>query len=128
MLSHTMICTVCRDAGKPPSVYTSHYVKDRPGGIVVCPYLLSLVCKYCKRSGHTLSHCPQLRNNRRPSPDRPRPLRGPRKPPPAAIVITQSTAAPVKNAFEELAESSDSDSDEEIRLPEDFAWEDEDPQ
>ena len=57
-------CKVCCDAGKSEDVYTSHYVKDAPGkeGKVVCPYLLSLSCGYCKkeRAGHTTRHCPEL--------------------------------------------------------------------
>ena len=60
-------CKVCRDAGKSEAVYTSHYVKDAPGkeGKVICPYLLSLVCSYCKKAeGHTASHCPVLSKNK----------------------------------------------------------------
>ena len=56
-------CKVCYDAGKPEREYTSHYVKSKPGneGKVVCPYLLSLVCTYCKKKeGHTARHCPVL--------------------------------------------------------------------
>jgi len=56
-------CKVCFDAGKPEREYTSHYVKSKPGdeGKVVCPYLLSLVCSYCKKkAGHTARHCPVL--------------------------------------------------------------------
>ena len=56
-------CKVCYDAGKPEREYTSHYVKNKPGneGKVVCPYLLSLVCTYCKKQeGHTAKHCPVL--------------------------------------------------------------------
>jgi hypothetical protein len=56
-------CKVCYDAGKPEREYTSHYVKSKPGheGKVVCPYLLSLVCTYCKKkAGHTAKHCPVL--------------------------------------------------------------------
>ena len=56
-------CKVCYDAGKPEREYTSHYVKNKPGneGKVVCPYLLSLVCAYCKKQeGHTAKHCPVL--------------------------------------------------------------------
>ena len=57
-------CKVCYDAGKSEDVYTSHFVKDAPGkeGKVVCPYLLSLSCGYCKkdRVGHTTRHCPEL--------------------------------------------------------------------
>ena len=60
-------CKVCHDAGKSEAVYTSHYVKDAPGkeGKVICPYLLSLVCSYCKKAeGHTASHCPVLSKNK----------------------------------------------------------------
>ena len=56
-------CKVCHDAGKPENVYTSHFVKDKqgPDGKVVCPYLLSLTCAYCKKQeGHTAKHCPNL--------------------------------------------------------------------
>jgi len=56
-------CKVCYDAGKPEREYTSHYVKSKPGneGKVICPYLLSLVCSYCKKKeGHTARHCPVL--------------------------------------------------------------------
>ena len=61
----TPYCKVCHDAGKPRAVYTSHYVKDRPGpnGKVVCPYLLSLKCRYCHETGHTPNHCPNTRHN-----------------------------------------------------------------
>ena len=128
MRTPTMICTVCRDAGKPSSQYTSHYVKDRPGGRVVCPYLLSLVCRYCKKAGHTLSHCPAFQTSgQNVHPNRPRPLRPPPKSSvrPAAA-ITVSDAPPVKNAFQELAESSDEDA--ELPTPQSFDWHTEPPE
>jgi hypothetical protein len=53
-------CKVCFDAGKSTAEYTSHYVRDRPGGVVVCPTLLTQCCKYCKKPGHTPSQCPEL--------------------------------------------------------------------
>ena len=60
-------CPVCRDAGKPIEVYTSHYVKDQPGpnGKVVCPTLLTQPCRYCKKTGHTIKYCPKLVNKPR---------------------------------------------------------------
>jgi hypothetical protein len=61
--SNKPFCKVCYDAGKSEREYTSHYVKSKPGeeGKVVCPYLLSLVCSYCKKkAGHTARHCPVL--------------------------------------------------------------------
>jgi len=60
-------CKVCKDAGKPESEYTSHFVKDKPGadGIVICPTLLSQHCRYCKGAGHTPSHCPSLARDKK---------------------------------------------------------------
>lgn len=52
-------CKVCRDAGKTEAVYTSHYVKSRDG-MVTCPTLKNLTCRYCKKNGHTVSHCQAL--------------------------------------------------------------------
>jgi len=52
-------CKVCQDAGKPESMYTSHFVRDRPGpdGKVVCPTLLSQNCRGCGKPGHTYKYC-----------------------------------------------------------------------
>lgn len=54
-------CKVCKDAGKPESEYSTHFVKDREGK-VICPTLLSLNCKYCQKPGHTISHCQILQS------------------------------------------------------------------
>jgi hypothetical protein len=53
-------CTVCQAAGKTEKEYTSHFVKSEPGpnGKVVCPTLLSQVCRYCDKAGHTAGYCP----------------------------------------------------------------------
>ena len=55
-------CKVCYDTGKHETLYTSHYVNDVPGkkGVVVCPTLLALECRYCKKTGHTVSRCPMI--------------------------------------------------------------------
>lgn len=53
---NTPNCKVCRDAGRPESVYTSHYVKDRSGN-VICPTLLNQECRYCFKKGHTVKFC-----------------------------------------------------------------------
>ena len=62
----TPFCKVCRDAGRPESEYTSHFVKDQPGpnGKVVCPMLLNQACRICETNGHTSSYCPQYRPRR----------------------------------------------------------------
>ena len=59
-------CKVCRDAGRPESEYTSHFVKDQPGpnGKVVCPTLLNQACRICNKTGHTSSYCSQYRSRR----------------------------------------------------------------
>jgi hypothetical protein len=51
---------VCKKAGKAHSVYTSHFVRDKPNGKIVCPTLLSTECRYCHDLGHTKTHCPKL--------------------------------------------------------------------
>ena len=62
-LKNSAWCTVCKAAGRPKSEYTSHFVKDKPGpeGVVVCKYLLSMTCRYCKKPGHTPKHCDVLK-------------------------------------------------------------------
>ena len=63
----TPFCKVCFDTGKPESLYTSHYVNDVPGnkGVVVCPTLLALECRYCKQTGHTVSRCNMITEARK---------------------------------------------------------------
>jgi Nanos RNA binding domain len=61
-------CKVCLDAGKPESVYTSHFVKASKdeNAAIVCPTLLSQECRYCKKNGHTVKYCKVLeKDNKR---------------------------------------------------------------
>jgi len=60
-------CNMCFKAGKSEKEYKSHWLRDRPGpgGVVVCPYLLSIECRYCHEKGHTVSRCPVLANKKR---------------------------------------------------------------
>ena len=58
----TPFCSVCKAANR--SDFNTHYVRDRPGGNVVCKYLLSLNCGYCGEAGHTPSHCPILKQKK----------------------------------------------------------------
>jgi hypothetical protein len=61
-------CKVCKDAGKPESVYTNHGVKqyDRLTGtsITTCPTLLTQECRYCHQFGHTAKYCVDLKENK----------------------------------------------------------------
>jgi Nanos RNA binding domain len=58
-------CKVCQDSGKSESEYTSHYTRSstEKNSVVVCPTLLSMECKYCYKSGHTVKYCPTLEAN-----------------------------------------------------------------
>jgi hypothetical protein len=60
-------CKVCHDSGLSEAKYTSHFVRDKPGsdGVVVCPTILSMVCRYCGESGHTSSRCQKLAREER---------------------------------------------------------------
>jgi len=60
-------CKVCQDAGKPESVYTSHFVRStaQPGGIVTCPTLLALECRFCHKTGHTVKYCTILEERKK---------------------------------------------------------------
>ena len=54
-------CKVCKDAGKPEAMFSSHFVKDKTGN-VICPLLLSQECRYCFKLGHTVKFCQALKN------------------------------------------------------------------
>ena len=104
--NRTPFCKVCKDAGKPESFYTSHYINDVPGkgGKVVCPTLLAQSCGYCKkeRAGHTSRYCPELERKQMRN-ERPREYeREQQKPAPAAA------AAPApKNRYAALMAEMD---------------------
>jgi hypothetical protein len=108
-------CKVCHDAGKPESVYNNHFVRSAPGpnGKVVCPTLLSLECRYCYKSGHTVKFCPVLmekNKNQDRAEERER----------SAIRHSQkkeqkSTVAKPTNAYDAL-NVSDEESDEETKV------------
>ena len=101
-------CKVCFDTGKPESVYTSHYVRDVPGenGVVVCPTLLDIQCRYCKKKGHTTSKCPILKK------------KGIKVPAPSIILPEVANNDRMRfqkqknNSFGELACNSEDDEDE----------------
>jgi hypothetical protein len=57
-------CKVCQDAGKSESDYTSHFVKSDKG-VVICPTLLAITCRYCNKQGHTIKFCPTLEQNKK---------------------------------------------------------------
>lgn len=58
-------CKVCHDAGKSEAEYRSHFTRETrdPSSKVCCPTLLSLECRYCFKSGHTVKYCSVLKEN-----------------------------------------------------------------
>jgi hypothetical protein len=60
-------CKVCHDAGKPESVYRSHFVRasPEPNAKVVCPTLLALECGFCGNCGHTPQYCKVLKDKQK---------------------------------------------------------------
>jgi len=61
MAQYKMFCSFCHALGKSQEVFTSHWVKDQIGGVVVCPALLANECGYCHDVGHTPKFCPKLK-------------------------------------------------------------------
>ena len=104
----TPFCKVCKDAGKPEAVYTSHYVKEKTGK-VCCPTLLTQECRYCGQPGHTVKFCEILAHenkqkaaNQRREESRIKELR-------AQQAAKQQSAKPKQpiNRFEDLSEDSE---------------------
>jgi hypothetical protein len=60
-------CKVCQDAGKPESVYATHFTRETPDSKskVVCPTLLSVECRFCYTPGHTVKYCQILADNKK---------------------------------------------------------------
>ena len=91
-------CNMCFKAGKSEQEYTSHWLRDRPGpsGVVVCPYLLSVECRYCHGKGHTISHCPVLQLKKSSSIHAPPPplVAGPVGPPPPLVMPSERKVKP----------------------------------
>ena len=58
-------CDTCYRKGLSPKEYTSHFTRSEPGprGVVVCPTILSAVCKTCGEKGHWANDkfCPVMR-------------------------------------------------------------------
>jgi hypothetical protein len=111
-------CKVCVDAGKTEKEYSSHYVKDLNGN-VTCPTLLSQECRFCKKKGHTTSHCATLKKQKESEENSRRPPLSP----------TKKEAPPSKksNVFAYLEMNSDESDDEAEEFPELVAAEPKDP-
>ena len=51
-------CKMCFDAGK---VEVNHFLRDRQG-VVTCPTLKGIKCRFCSGIGHTPKYCPVLKS------------------------------------------------------------------
>jgi hypothetical protein len=51
-------CKMCFDAGK---VEVNHFLRDRQG-VVTCPTLKGIKCRFCSGVGHTPKYCPVLKS------------------------------------------------------------------
>lgn len=65
--NNTAHCKVCQDAGKPETVYRSHFTRETrdPNSRVICPTLLALECRFCFKKGHTVKYCSTLKEKDR---------------------------------------------------------------
>lgn len=61
IMKYDKFCSVCKMAGKPESVFASHFVREspEPDAKVVCPTLLARCCYVCGIQGHTPKYCPK---------------------------------------------------------------------
>jgi len=50
---------MCFDAGKVD--YAAHFLRDRKG-VVTCPTLKGIKCRFCSGVGHTPKYCPVLKS------------------------------------------------------------------
>lgn len=99
-------CKVCHDAGKPETIYTSHFVRASPSpdAPVVCPTLLAQPCRYCSVPGHTVKYCPALMKDQQPQQVAPLPKQ-------KEETIVKHDYLNSVNAFAALALSDDDESD-----------------
>lgn len=105
----TAYCKVCQDAGKPETIYRSHYTRETkdPNSRVICPTLLALECRFCFKKGHTVKYCKILKEKDLQKP----------APKPKNQTVTQKPAPKSTNAFSCLEHNSDDDDEEEMPQP-----------
>ena len=109
MTSMNKFCKVCKDMGKPESVWKSHYVRQtrHPDSPVTCPTILNNVCKYCNIKGHSISSCIKKKKDLKEAKQQEFQEK-------KRVVVVQCDAPIVKtqNAFAVLDDDSDSECDE----------------
>jgi hypothetical protein len=109
-------CKVCQDAGKPESVFTSHFVRSttQPGSVVTCPTLLAMECRFCHKPGHTVKYCTILEERKKMDKKRENQIARNNKP---ALLAepkkTQQESNNKNNIYSFLDSNDDSDSESE---------------
>ena len=106
-------CKVCFDAGKDDNVVKSHFVRSGIGmnNPVICPTLLSIECKYCHQTGHTVKYCEVLKCNEK---NKRRYEYDIKKSNVASDGSGNNNKKRKINMFETLIDSEDEDEDEEL--------------
>ena len=97
-------CKVCKDMGKPESVWKSHYVRQtpHPDSPVTCPTILNNVCNYCNIKGHTISTCVRKKKDLKASK-----LSLFKENKQKTVVVSDAPVVKTKNAFAVLSDSDD---------------------
>ena len=97
-------CKVCKDMGKPESVWKSHYVRQtpHPDSPVTCPTILNNVCNYCNIKGHTISTCVKKKKDLKASK-----LSFFKENKQKTVVVSDAPVVKTKNAFSVLSDSDD---------------------
>jgi hypothetical protein len=110
-MSRTPLCKVCQDAGKPESVFRSHFTRQTPDphSKVVCPTLLAQECRYCFKKGHTVKYCSVLKADNKALE---KTKNADKKP-----VVKPPTIKKPQNCFSCLDCDSDEDEDEPVQEP-----------
>ena len=100
-------CKVCKDMGKPESVWKSHYVRQtpHPDSPVTCPTILNNVCNYCNIKGHTISTCVKKKKDLKAAKQASCELKK------KNIVEINTSVIKMKNVFDALNDDSDSECD-----------------
>ncbi len=100
-------CKVCKDMGKPESVWKSHYVRQtrHPDSPVTCPTILNNVCNYCNIKGHTISTCVKKKKDLKAAKQESCELKK------KNIVQINTSVVKTKNVFDALNDDSDDECD-----------------
>lgn len=108
-------CKVCKDMGKPESVWKSHYVRQtpHPDSPVTCPTILNNVCNYCNIKGHTISTCVKKKKDLKASK-----LNFFKENKQKSIVVNNVSVVKTKNIFDALNDDSDDERDDECHVVE----------